>query len=300
MSVIKNIFIITCLAIIFPILFFILPLHVNRVVEQDEYVVKYNTWTNQFDNDHILTQGRYATPFGVEFFKFKRTLQNIELDELECMTMDKVILRLNVILQIQYYPEYLIGTVLRQYGTNSNYKNLIVTIANSTILNTCLQWSVEQYYMDRSKIDNSMYLELVSNINKTTIQTQVVFFQLVDIKFPDSYSDLIKEKQNIEQNKQTALNDRTNKLTQAQTQIVINQKNAQINIVNANMTSNILLNKAYTVGEQIIKLWEFRTNYLYDVKKKLDLNPSQLLDYIKQEKISSTQSIIVNVQKNEY
>lgn len=291
---IKTIFIITNIVIFIPLLFLILPLHPFRSVEQDEYVVKYNVWTNQFDNQ-VLTQGQYATPFGVDFIKFKRTLQNIELDGLECMTMDKVILRLNVIMQIQYYPDYLIRTILKQYDTDSNYKELIITIANSTILNTCLLWSVEQYYMERSKIDNSMYLELISNINQTTIQTQVVFFQLVDIKFPDSYSDLIKEKQNIEQNKQTALNDRTNKLTQAQTQIVINQKNAQVNLVNANMSSNVILNKANTMGEQIKKLWESRTNYWNDVYKKLELNPDQLLDYIKQEKISSAPNIIVNV-----
>ena len=147
----KYTFIIVNILILIPLLFLILPLHLFRTVEQDEYAIKYNVWTNQFDN-HVLTQGQYATPFGVDFIKFKRTLQNIEMDGLECMTMDKVILRLNVIMQIQYYPDYLIPIILKQYNTDSNYKELIVTIANSTILNTCLKWSVEQYYMERSKI----------------------------------------------------------------------------------------------------------------------------------------------------
>lgn len=282
-----------CMLSIVLILFFI-PLNVNRLVEQNEYVVKYNEWTNNFYKD-ILTQGRYATPFGVEFYRFTRTLQNIELYNLECMSADKVILNLTIFMQIQYYPEYLIPVILEKYGSDANYKKLINSVAQSTILNTCLNWNVEQYYMDRSKIDESMRKELWQNINKTTIQSQVIFFQLVNIKFPDSYSDLIKEKQNIDQNKQTALNDRTNKLTQIQTQIIINQKNAQINLVNANMTSNINLNNALAQIEQIKNYWNLRTDYLASVANELNLNSSQLLDWIKQEKISGTTNLLVGI-----
>ena len=211
------------------------------------------------------------------------------------MTKDKVILKLHVILQIQYYSESLKNTILQQYSDDSNYKNLINSVIYSTVLNSCLYWNVEQYYMERSKIDNMMFNQLTSNINISNIGTQVIFFQLVDIKFPDSYSNLIKEKQNIEQNKQTALNDRTNKITQVQTEIIISKKNAQINLLNANMSSNIILNKANLMKEQIVNFWSYRTNYLCQVANELKLNPTELLNYLKQEKISQTQNVIVNI-----
>lgn len=290
----KNIFIgINIFILGLFVLIFIIPLNIQKV-EQDEYAVQYNTFINKF-YDKVLTQGIYLKPLYVELYKFKRTLQNIELDSLECMTKDKVILKLHVILQIQYYPETLKNTLLKQYSSDSNYRELINSIAYSTILNSCLFWSVEQYYMERSQIDNMMFNQLTKNINKSTIQTQVIFFQLVDIKFPESYSDLIKEKQNIEQNKQTALNDRKNKITQVQTEIIVNKKNAQINLINANMSSNIIINKANLINEQIITFWKLRTNYLYQVSNELTLNSIDLLNYIKQEKISQTQNIIVNL-----
>lgn len=272
---------------------FVLPINIQKV-EQDEYAVQYNIITNKFYDD-VLTQGLYLKPVNIEFYRFKRTLQNIEVDGLECMTKDKVILKLHVILQIQYYSESLKNTILQQYSDDSNYKNLINSVIYSTVLNSCLYWNVEQYYMERSKIDNMMFNQLTSNINISNIGTQVIFFQLVDIKFPDSYSNLIKEKQNIEQNKQTALNDRTNKITQVQTEIIISKKNAQINLLNANMSSNIILNKANLMKEQIVNFWSYRTNYLCQVANELKLNPTELLNYLKQEKISQTQNVIVNI-----
>ena len=289
--------IINLFVLIFFSFIFVIPLNFNRIVEQDEYVVQYNVWTNTFKK-RILTQGRYITLIPIDFYKFKRTLQNIELDGLDCMSKDKVILKLNIMMQIQYYPEYLISTIMLDYNNDDNYKKLIKSIVTSTILNTCLKWNVEQYYMDRSQIDNSMYNSLIKNVNQTTIQTQIVFFQLIDIKFPSQYSDLIKEKQNIDQNKQTALNERTNQLTQAQTQIIINKKLAQINLINANMTSNIKLNKADSVSNQIKQFWNYRTNYLVQVVLTLGLNNIQLIDYLKQEKISQNPNLIVGIEKN--
>jgi regulator of protease activity HflC (stomatin/prohibitin superfamily) len=272
---------------------FLIPFNIQQV-EQDEYAIKYNIFTNNFD-DSVLTQGIYFMPFSFEFYKFKRTLQNIELNELNCMTRDKVILKLHVMLQIQYYPNTLKDTLLKQFLNDQNYKELINSIAYSTILNSCLYWSVEQYYMERSQIDTMMYDQLFSNINMLNVKSKVIFFQLVNIKFPESYSNLIKEKQNIEQNKQTALNDRTNKITQAQTEIIISKKNAMINLINANMSSNIILNKANLDSKQIIIFWNLRTNYLKHVSNELELNPIDLLNYFKQEKISTTQNIIVNI-----
>lgn len=295
MTLINKYIFISINIIIIGILIFMLALPLNiQKVEQDEFAIQYNTITNKFYDD-VLTQGIYLKPLNIEFYKFKRTLQNIEVDGLECMTRDKVILKLHVILQIQYYSESLKNIILTQYSEDSNYKDLINSLTYSTILNSCLYWSVEQYYMDRSKIDNMMFNQLMSNINISSIGSQVIFFQLVDIKFPDSYSELIKEKQNIEQNKQTALNDRTNKITQAQTEIIVSKKNAQINLINANMTSNIILNKANLMKEQIINFWNYRTNYLNQVSNELKLNCVELLNYLKQEKISDTKNIIVNI-----
>jgi hypothetical protein len=280
---------------VFGLLIFIFTLPLNfQKVEQDEYAIEYNTITNKFYNK-VLTQGIYLKPLNIEFYKFKRTLQNIEVDGLDCMSRDKVIVKLHVILQIQYYSESLKNIILTQYSDDSNYKDLINSLTYSTILNSCLYWSVEQYYMDRSKIDNMMFNQLVSNINISSIGSQVIFFQLVDIKFPDSYSNLIKEKQNIEQNKQTALNDRINKITQVQTEIIVSKKNAQINLINANMSSNIIVNKANLMKEQISNFWNYRTNYLKQVADELNLNPVELLSYLKQEKISQTQNIFVNI-----
>jgi hypothetical protein len=271
------------------------PLVINRLVEQDEYVVKYNTFTNTFDG--VLTQGRFATALGTEFFHFKRVLQNIELFNIKCMSRDKVIINLHSVMQIQYDPRYLVSILLEQYDTEVHYKALLTAIIKSVILNTCLDWNVEQFYMERSKIDNSMYNKLIQNVNVTSLGTQLMFFQLVDIQFPVEYSDLIKEKQNVEQNIQTALNDRVNKLTQAQTIIVVNTKEASINLVNANKTANIRMNNADTVAKQIKVLWETRASTYENIKTHLNLSADGLMEYVKQEKIINSPGTIINIDK---
>lgn len=271
------------------------PLVINRLVEQDEFVVKYNTFTNTFDG--VLTQGRFATPIGTEFFHFKRVLQNIELYNIKCMSRDKVIINLHSVMQIQYDPRYLIPILLEQYETEVHYKALLTAIIKSVILNTCLDWNIEQFYMERSQIDNAMYNKLIQNVNVTSLGTQLMFFQLVDIQFPVEYSDLIKDKQNVEQNIQTALNDRVNKLTQAQTIIVVKTKEAAINLVNANKTANIRMNNANTVAKQIKVQWETRAATYENIMTHLNLSADGLMEYVKQEKIINSPGTIINIDK---
>ena len=108
-----------------------IPLEINRLVEQDEFVVPYYTYTNTFGN--VLTQGRYATPLGTDFYHYKRVLQNIELFDIKCMSRDKVIINLHSVMQTQYDPRYLISILMEQYENESRYKSLLTSIIRSVI-----------------------------------------------------------------------------------------------------------------------------------------------------------------------
>jgi len=269
------------------------PLEMNRLVEQDEYVIPYHTFTNTFGQ--VLTQGRYITPLGTDFYHYKRVLQNIELQQVKCMSRDKVIIDLHAVMQIQYDPNSLIPILMIQYEQEERYKSLLTSIIRSVILNTCLEWNVEQFYMERSHIDTSIYQNLIQNINVTSLGTQLIFFQLVDIKFPIEYSNLIKDKQNIEQNIQTALNDRMNQLTHSKTNILVNHKQAEITLINANKTSNIQLQNADMIAQQIQIIWETRAGTYGNIMKQLQLDAIVLIDYIKQEKIVTSPGAIINI-----
>ncbi len=160
-----------------------------------------------------MEQGKYTTDVGVTLIPFQRTLQDLRLGELQCLTQDQVLVVLDVNMQVQYYREKLIEMVLEEFGDDAHYKNFLEALAKSAILNTCLLFSSIDFYSQRSLVDLRMADELKQAITVGDAGSTVEFFQLINIKFPDEYKSLILQKQETEQSKITLLNNRLNEIT---------------------------------------------------------------------------------------
>lgn len=263
-------------------------------VEQKEYGVVANSFTMQFDNN-VLTQGTtwFLAPFSY-LILFTRTMQNIEVGELDCMTGDSVMLKLHVAVQFQYdSSQSLVPIVLKQFGGDLHHKDMLKANIRSTILNTCLQFDTIEYYEMRAKADDTMRQNLEQSIN-SKLGSTVKFFQLLDIKYPDDYMTALHDKQNVHQALMTAQNDRNTEIINANTQLKENAVSSNINRIIAHNTANITNYNAGIQESMILADWQAKADYYLNIKNSVKLTNTQLLNYMKDD-VRKSSKIYVNV-----
>lgn len=120
-------------------------------------------------------------------------------------------------------------------------------------------------------------------------------FQLVNIKFPTRFSDVINVKQNTDQSRLTALNNRNSVLTNANTNLLQAQTRARTILNNANNTAMINLNKAQELVNIENFLWETRLDLYAKVKNDMNLTPSQVVEYIHNDLIHKKKDLMYTV-----
>lgn len=263
-----------------------------QTVEQTEYAVGYDNYTMEFTK--VYTQGRYTTRVGEYLIKLPRTLQEFDI-KLTCLTNDKVLVQLDVAMQYQYDPTKLIDIVLVKFDNKNRFNTFIKNRATSSIMNTCLNYKAEDYYTKRGEIDISIYNMLTSVINDQSIGANVEFFQLVNINFPQSFSDVIEKKQTVQQEALTATNDRQSILTNAQTRLKEAERTSLITLINSNNTALIILNKAIADASAQEELWSKRAYAYGYTANLLNLNGSSMIDYINNENVQQSNTLVTTV-----
>jgi len=284
------------LFIVFLFLFILmctlLGLTTLRPVSQSDYAVEYNNYTCEFGR--VLEQGKYTTDIGVTLMTFQRTLQDLRLGEQTCLTSDQVLIELDVNMQVQYYRDELIPTILMRFDSDKNYKDFLGSLAKSTILNTCLKFSSNDFYSKRSIVDVEMTTELQQTITKQFSGSSVEFFQLINIKFPESYKDLILQKQTTQQRKVTLTNNRQNDVTLANTRLKVANNTANIKLIQAQQQSQSILNKAIAESGVVEAFWDNRAEVYKSVMLNFKFNSTdQLVSYVKSETVRQQEGKVV-------
>jgi len=273
----------------------LLAMYVGYQVQQSQYAVGYDNYNMEFTK--IYEQGKYPIRVGEEMIIIERTLQDYNKD-LTCMTKDKILIGLSIGIQYQYQKKDIIDKILREFSTINNFNGFLFDRITSSIINSCLVYNAEDYYTERSIIDRHMYDNLILNVNNYNLGVLIEFFQLINIKFPSEISNAISEKQNIEQESLTAINQRTSKLTEANTELFEMQRQAEILIINAYATSNITLNQAESNSQIQQILWANRAYAYSHANDVLGLNSTQLIDYIQSDLISKSENLLTNLNFN--
>jgi regulator of protease activity HflC (stomatin/prohibitin superfamily) len=255
-------------------------------VEQEEYAVALNSYTMQF-RDQVYSQGTFILSPGDTFIRFKRTVQSIELGEIDCLTKDEVLIDIEVSAQFQYIKDDLIPYVMKQFGDDEHYKDFLVSIMRSTILNSCLEFTALDYYEMRTVVDAEMFKSLVRAMN-TGLGCTIEYFQLVDIKYPSEYISTLHKKQNIKQDLITAENHRSTEVIGATTTKLEAQRTANINLINAYNARNITMYSATTQRQAIVSQWVNRGSYFKHVMHDLKLSFSQFIEYLKSDVVRSS------------
>lgn len=270
----------------------LMALYISYPVEQSEYAVGYDTYNMKFTK--IYEQGKYPIKVGEEMIIIQRTLQDFN-EDLTCITNDKILINLNIGLQYQYHRDDLIQKILKEFSSVKNFDRFLFDKMISSIMNSCLAFEAEKYYTERSAIDKHMYNDLVTDINNSNLGASVSFFQLINIQFPQSISDAIIEKQNVDQEALTSQNDRASKLTEANTKKLEIQRQAEIEIINAYSIANITQNQAVSNSQIQQILWNNRAYTYAHASNIFGLNSTQLIDYIQTDLISKSTTLLSNL-----
>lgn len=273
----------------------LLSLYTLQTVNQSEFAVEYNIYTCTFGK--VLSQGKYNVAVGTELFKFQRTLQDLNFGEISCLTKDQLIVNLEINMQIQYQAEALIPIILKQHGSDKNFKKFLSGIAKSSVLNSCISFIADDYYIRRGYIDSEMAKNMAVAINPESLGVTVVFFQLTNINFPSEYSSILLQKQTTQQLETTLDNDRLNQITAATTNKFVANSTANIKIINARQSAATIVNQALTGQSAIEAFWQSRAESYAAVMHNFQLtNTSQLIDYINSEIIRTNRKLVTGVK----
>lgn len=293
----KRVFIylmITLVICVIIIGFVLLGISVNKKVENNEYgIVYYGSTTMEFGDTY--EQGIYSIPPGAELKIFIRTLQDVDLEPITCYSSDKIVITLTVSVQYQLVKDNIIDIILKKYGGNGNFKNILRSIVQNIIINRCGQYNAEDYYIKRAIIDQDMHQNLLNDINNNSIGATIEFFQLINIEFPSDFSNIINRKQVVIQNKTTILNQRVSLLTAANTTLFQAQKTANITIETALNTARINLKQAQIQSEIITTQWYNRALAYSEIKTRLNLSDEQFIQYLRSDILRTVNGPIINI-----
>jgi regulator of protease activity HflC (stomatin/prohibitin superfamily) len=280
----------TCLALV--VLFIaLLATTVNREVGQKEMVVPWDTYQMKFYG--TKEQGKYTTGVGVRFLSFKRNLKNLKVGKITCLSNDKIEMTLNVKLQMLLMKDSLKKVILKRFGGPDRHTDFIRMMSRSSIISTCLNYTAVEYYSDRSGVDAAMLYNLQREINDEDFGATIEFFQLETISLPEELVSVITEKQNIEQDLVTAVNDRENHIISATTELLEAEQVAKVTLIEANNTAKILRNKAERSESIILNEWSNRAIAYSSVVSGLGLNDSEFLEYLNSELLRQASRVIV-------
>lgn len=263
-------------------------------VKQDEYAIIENTFTMKF-HDVILSQGMYILYPGDQMIKFKRTLQSIELGNLNCLTRDEVMLQIHASIQFEYIKNQIIPTILKKFKNDKEYKNFLQATTESSILESCLKFTALEYYEERANVDSSMYDDLVANVNNKNIGSTIEFFQLVDISYPPAYIDILHQKQNTIQDLITAENNRATEIVNANTNFIETTRQVKINLINAQNYYDMIIHLAKAEEYSITNQWDNRNEMFKNIINDLNLSSDMLIEYIKSEILRNSNNVYSNV-----
>jgi len=259
-----------------------------KQVEQDEFAVSYDNYTMEFDE--IYDQGTHVIGAGEKLIRVKRTLQEYQAT-VNCLTLDKVLVDLDVAAQYQFREDELIPFILRKFKNSDNYKTFLTNRMLSAIYEVCTAYNAEEFYTSRGTIDIAIYNSMEREINQQDIGSDVALFQLVGVYLPSEFVTAIEDKQATIQLEETANNDRPGVLTAAETVLLETQQEAEVTLINANKTAAITLDKALREAAIEENLWKERSIGYENAKDELGLDVNGIIEYIRSDAVRQASKI---------
>ena len=233
----------------FLMLFSYLGLTINKRVNQDEYAIFHNIYTEQLSD--TKTQGTYNLNLGDEIWRVPSIVQPLEFSNLVCLSSDGVRTTLDITVQYKYNQESIRSKLYMEFGGDDQYRQAFTLQVAASIYKSCGNFTAALYYDDRATIESLYNAWLIADIDRSGLNIAISNLQLKNVDFPESLKSAIAAKQAAKQDAVTATNSRNSQLIAARTIMLEAQRQANLKVIAANATATVNLAQANALAQVV-------------------------------------------------
>jgi len=260
----------------------LVPLSYNYI-EYNEIALKQYRF-GAVSND-VYMNGRYYTPLTYKFVRFPSTFVNVELSSSVFTSSG-----FQIIINYTFYYKLLPSKLYDLYNTYSNnYDNRIQSIAKTAVRNALPIFSVNDYFTNRSYIENYVALNVSQQVENIGVYCSPDYFKIISVTLPATLITSSLETAVTLQNNQQQLYYKTLQETYAMTDTMVSyiNNNASMILLTAQNNATQIVQNSIAESNKILEYANSNgLNYTFTL---LGINTlSDKLNFIK----------LVNLQNN--
>tara|TARA_B110000285_G_C15124723_1_gene619436 strand:+ start:1921 stop:2886 length:966 start_codon:yes stop_codon:yes gene_type:complete len=154
-----------------------------QYVDYNQYALKRNTLTNKVYTDKIYENGRYIFGPSVDMIYFERDYQKVDFSGSTALSVsndDGTGFHITVTFFYKIQKKN-IENLYNKFGTN--YRSKILSLSQSTLKNTAILYSIDEYLTERVKITKAIKTNVTKTLNNIWIDVDEL--QLHEVLFPE-------------------------------------------------------------------------------------------------------------------
>ena len=247
------------------------------------YGVEYDKWAKRLD-DATKLGGLHLGPIGYRFIKFPSTQISESVEDI-CVSRDGLRVQFMVTYQYQMPVQNLLP-VVEKYRDYKQWGMVVEAAGISAVQHTCSQFNITNFQTKRDLIQEAMFQNLrlkLEGSNETEpthgVYARAVSLQLKNVNLPTEYKGAVSEKQSAEEDISLAINERTQQVTIARTELLAAQEEAIKIQDRANNDVNVTLAEAKLKADEIEYSFQKETEVLTQAKANFNLDDNGVISY---------------------
>lgn len=218
-----------------------------RKLSTEEVGVAYNIHQKELSSE-VKREGLHAGAPGYRFIIFPSVFQSITYSDIECLNKEGIEIELDVQLQYRARPKDLRQIIL-QFKDKDNYVEVLKVVGESAIHDACSAFNTSQLQSQRASFQDLVRKTLGRRFG--TLWGDVTDLQVQNIKRPDTYEKVIRQKEAAKENIKIAENERPRQVVQAKAEKEEAVTQAKITVQRAESEARVILSKAQAEADSI-------------------------------------------------
>ncbi|KAM7429459.1 hypothetical protein ABFA07_019677 [Porites harrisoni] len=218
-----------------------------RKLSTEEVGVAYNIHQKELSSE-VKREGLHAGAPGYRFIIFPSVFQSITYSDIECLNKEGIEIELDVQLQYRARPKDLRQIIL-QFKDKEDYVEVLKVVGESAIHDACSAFNTSQLQSQRASFQDLVRKTLGRRFG--TLWGDVTDLQVQNIKRPDTYEKVIRQKEAAKENIKIAENERPRQVVQAKAEKEEAVTQAKITVQRAESEARVILSKAQAEADSI-------------------------------------------------
>ncbi|CAH3109179.1 unnamed protein product [Porites lobata] len=218
-----------------------------RKLSTEEVGVAYNIHQKELSSE-VKREGLHAGAPGYRFIIFPSVFQSITYSDIECLNKEGIEIELDVQLQYRARPKDLRQIIL-QFKDKEDYLEVLKVVGESAIHDACSAFNTSQLQSQRASFQDLVRKTLGRRFG--TLWGDVTDLQVQNIKRPDTYEKVIRQKEAAKENIKIAENERPRQVVQAKAEKEEAVTQAKITVQRAESEARVILSKAQAEADSI-------------------------------------------------